>query len=475
MHTRTAMLLCSTIVFLSGCSAFQSDPPTMLVFDASSSMLINDADGLRINAAKAAARNLIESLPEDSELGIVAYGQSVGDSPNEKGLSCEDVSLVRTLQPIDNAAVTYNTIGGITPRGWTPLAKAIEKAANQLPTDSAASIIVLSDGVDTCDGDFAALTNSITHSHPQLRIDAVTFKEDAQHLEAITAATGGISVTAENQQQLTQRLKAFRDEELHKSLNGNGIDGINLGDNIDEIQQNNPDFPDLTCNETTCTVTFKKSDFIFQDGSLQAIEPNDPTTIDGIVIGDSIDKAIEAWGEPMEQRELDDGTTEYLFPVGDENAWKVIASDKKITSITLCRCQPQHAFNAAQETNGIAVGTTLKDLPSGLDAKNATTMGNYYAVNHSNGVLIFAENTDNDPLNTKVSYLLPFNKDGELRFNNRQEADAYFGQPEKYGVNADKEFAVYPTNNPELFYAVQWAPGQEGQQEILPLKSASDY
>lgn len=447
----------------------------MLVFDASSSMLINDADGLRINAAKAAARNLIETMPQKTQLGIVAYGHSVGDSPAEKGLSCQDVALVRKLEPIDNSSVTYNSIGGITPRGWTPLAKAIEEAANQLPSDQASSIIVLSDGVDTCDGDFEALTNTITHTHPNLRIDAVTFKEDAQHLEAITAATGGISVTADNQQQLTQRINAFRDEDLHKSLNGNGLDGINLGDSVEEIQQHKPGFPNVECNESTCTVTFKKSDFVFQDGKLHSIEPSNPTTIDGVVIGDSIEKAIELWGEPAEQKQLPDGTTEYLFPVGDENSWKVTTQDKEIISITLCRCKPSQQASERKSTGDIAAGTALKDLPAGLDIGSATTMGDFYAVKHSNGVLIFAENTDSDPLNTKVAYTLPFNHDGELRLNTRQEADEYFGQPEKYGVKNDKEFAVYPTDDPDLFYAVQWNPGKEGYTEILPLKSAGDY
>ncbi|MDO4685672.1 MAG: VWA domain-containing protein [Corynebacterium sp.] len=465
----------STVLILAGCSYFQPEPPTVLVFDASSSMLINDANGLRINAAKGAARTLIDTLPTKTELGIVAYGQSVGDSPEERGLSCDDVTLVRTLQPIKDPANAYNSIGSITPRGWTPLAKAIEKAVNQLPPDVPSNVIVLSDGVDTCDGDFDALINTVTASHPQVRIDAVTFKEDAQHLEAITAATNGISVTADNQEQLTNRINALRDESLHEALNGSGLNTIYIGDTLDEIQKNNPGFPDLHCDETTCTVTFRKSDYIFENGTLHAIEPSDPTTIDGVVIGDSLDKAKEAWGEPAEQRQLDDGTTEYYFPVGSSNAWKIVVDSDEIISITLCRYEHDGSFHAQETLNDISVGTTLQDLPAGLNTDNIATMGHFYGLKHSNGVYILAENTDNNPLKTKVTHVLPFNKDGELKFNNRQEADDYFGQPEKYGVQEDHEFAIYPTNNPELFYAVHWIPGKEGHTELLPLKSASNY
>ncbi|WJZ01837.1 vWA domain-containing protein [Corynebacterium freiburgense] len=475
MSFRTVFALCSVLFLLPGCSAFKNEPPTVLVFDASSSMLINDANGLRVNAAKAAARTLIDSLPTKTELGIVAYGQSVGDSPAERGLSCEDVSLVRTLQPIKDPANAYNSIGSITPRGWTPLAKAIEKAVSQLPPDIPANVIVLSDGIDTCDGDFEALANAVTHSHPKVRIDAVTFKEDAHHLASITAATGGISVTADNQEQLTRRLHAFRDEALHEALNGNGMNSINLGEHIDQIQQNNPDFPDLRCDESTCTVTFKKSDYIFVDKTLHAIEPNNATTIDGIVIGDSIDKAIGYWGDPVQQKDLGNGTTEYLFPVGSTNSWKVIVEQQEITSITLCRCNPDPKVPAEQQGGDIAIGATLGELPEGLDRDHIVTMGNFYGVKHSSGVFILAENTDTDPLQTKVSHVLPFNRDNDVAFKNRQEADEYFGPPEKYGVKEDKEFAVYSTNNPEMFFAVQWLPGKEGNIDILPLRSAAEY
>ena len=44
--------------------------PTVLVLDGSGSMNTDDAPGPRIDAAKAAAHNLIKALPEDARIGL---------------------------------------------------------------------------------------------------------------------------------------------------------------------------------------------------------------------------------------------------------------------------------------------------------------------------------------------------------------------------------------------------------------------
>ncbi|MFT4188322.1 MAG: VWA domain-containing protein, partial [Aeromicrobium sp.] len=45
--------------------------PTVVVLDASASMLADDAPGVRFEAARAAVTSLVEALPESHELGLV--------------------------------------------------------------------------------------------------------------------------------------------------------------------------------------------------------------------------------------------------------------------------------------------------------------------------------------------------------------------------------------------------------------------
>lgn len=46
-----------------------------LIMDMSGSMLADDAGGTRLDAAKRASTELIDSLPEDALLGMLVYGQ----------------------------------------------------------------------------------------------------------------------------------------------------------------------------------------------------------------------------------------------------------------------------------------------------------------------------------------------------------------------------------------------------------------
>ena len=73
-------------------------PPTMLILDASGSMMARDAGGqTRLDAAKEASKNFSRSVSKDSELGFMVYGTKVGNSPEEREAGCKDVT---TLLPV---------------------------------------------------------------------------------------------------------------------------------------------------------------------------------------------------------------------------------------------------------------------------------------------------------------------------------------------------------------------------------------
>lgn len=137
-------------------SAAQEEPasvqyaPTMLVLDASGSMKAQDpAGGTKIAAAKRALHSVVDVLPRDARLGLLAYGTSTGSSDAERAEGCRDVSVVQQLGPTDKRAMN-TSIDGITPRGYTPIGKALRVAAGHLPQEGPRSIVLVSDGKDTC-------------------------------------------------------------------------------------------------------------------------------------------------------------------------------------------------------------------------------------------------------------------------------------------------------------------------------------
>lgn len=497
-------LLC-VCVFVSGCtsqsfglsdssSATTLTTPTMLVLDASSSMLSNDADGLRIDAAKTAARGLIERTPDGTPLGVVAYGHNIGDSDAEKAKSCNDVEVIRPLAPLSDPLAAVGPINQLQANGWTPLAKAIQTAVSSLPTEAETRVVVLSDGQDTCDGDILSLALDVARSHPQLRVDAVTFKDDASHLKELTNATGGVSVSADNKEQLESRLLAFGDADLRQSLNGNGAAGIYLGEMLFDIQSRIPDFPTEQCEQELCYYSYRGNKYSFARLELQGISLVEGETIDGLALGDDIGVAEKILGVPLETPNTDD-LGRYIFASGTANAWAIETDGNKITSITLCKRQavtdkvPSAAtdsqahstggtFQLVKEYKGIKVGANMMQLPGKLGVTDGLMrVGKYYAAGHSSGAWLFGEATNGNSNDIRVKYILPNVTDsqyGAIAFTNQAKADAYFGKPANSGTQYNMDFAFYPTNDPQLYFLVQWLPGNNWV-EVTPVSTAKDF
>ncbi|MCB0928216.1 MAG: VWA domain-containing protein [Mycobacterium sp.] len=198
--------------------------PTVLILDASGSMTEADAPGPRIDAAKTAAHGLLKALPDDSTLGLLAYGTAMGSA-----------------------------IDAISPSGYTPISRALQTGADALP-DGATAIVLVSDGEDTCDTPPCDTATNLKKTHPGLTISTVGFKVDgtaADQLRCIAETTGGVFVQAANADQLAARLLATQNiDQANQSLSATGIFGINLGTNITDIRTTHPDFPDATTTGT---------------------------------------------------------------------------------------------------------------------------------------------------------------------------------------------------------------------------------
>ena len=69
--------------------------PTMVILDASGSMLTQDVDGkTRMAAAKEALTGFLNDVPDNAPLGLMTYGTKTGSSDAEKAAGCKDVTLL---------------------------------------------------------------------------------------------------------------------------------------------------------------------------------------------------------------------------------------------------------------------------------------------------------------------------------------------------------------------------------------------
>jgi Ca-activated chloride channel family protein len=132
------------------------------VFDASNSMNSDWQSDKRITIAR---RLLTEAVAEvndkpNVQLGLRVYGHQVPIAPGKQ--DCDDTKLEVSFRP-NNGALIKSTLNKITPQGTTPIARSLEKAANDFPPcDNCRNIIILiTDGIEACDGDPCAVSRAL--------------------------------------------------------------------------------------------------------------------------------------------------------------------------------------------------------------------------------------------------------------------------------------------------------------------------
>lgn len=180
-----------------------------LILDASGSMnaALAGTGKTRLAVAKEVMAALIPQVPAEVNGALWIYGHRYPQEPKEK--SCQDIERVFALGPADAAAYTQK-INAVTAIGYTPIADSIEQAARDLPTGDLNSIILVSDGEETCGGDPCALAEALKASEAAVTIHVVgyTVEEVArQQLECIASVSGGTYHDAEDAAGLLQALE----------------------------------------------------------------------------------------------------------------------------------------------------------------------------------------------------------------------------------------------------------------------------
>ena len=120
----------------------------ILVVDASKSMKADDGSGQpKMAAAKAALNTLVDELPDDAKVGLRIYGSEV--SGTGKAAGCADTKLVSPVAPLDRPGLK-SAIDAITPKGFTPIGRSLQSAAQDLGTAKQKTVVLVSDGGDNC-------------------------------------------------------------------------------------------------------------------------------------------------------------------------------------------------------------------------------------------------------------------------------------------------------------------------------------
>ncbi|MES9826384.1 MAG: VWA domain-containing protein [Candidatus Thiodiazotropha endolucinida] len=162
-----------------GASGFGSNDAVEIILDASGSMLKKQDGRRRIEIAREVLLGLTgEVIPEGTPFALRVFGHREADA-------CR-TDLEEPLAPLDVTRVDAK-IEGLQAMNLakTPIARSLELVAQDLATVSGERVVVLiTDGEETCDGDPAAVIETLQASGFDVRVNIVGFAIDDEDLKS---------------------------------------------------------------------------------------------------------------------------------------------------------------------------------------------------------------------------------------------------------------------------------------------------
>lgn len=173
----------------------------IIVLDSSGSMW-GQIDGTsKRDIARTALNDLLNTLPADAKTGLIAYGH------RRKG-DCADIELLAMPGPKSQIA---SKVDAIRPMGKTPLTAAVRQAAEQLKiTENAATVIAITDGIETCDADPCAAGAELEQLGIDFTAHVVGFglsDAEGRQVACLAEETGGLYLQASDAGSLSEALE----------------------------------------------------------------------------------------------------------------------------------------------------------------------------------------------------------------------------------------------------------------------------
>lgn len=206
----------------------------IIVFDASGSMAGQIEGRPKIDVAKEVVSGIVAGVAPQVELGLIAYGH------RRKG-DCDDIELL-VPPAAGSSQQVLSAIAGLSPVGKTPLTASVMQAANFLKyTESKASVILVSDGEETCGLDPCLAAMELEAAGLDFTCHVVGFDlrpGETAGLECLAKKTGGLYLSANSAATLMNALQEAIKQVMEPSTilvaepklasGGAIIDGVNF-------------------------------------------------------------------------------------------------------------------------------------------------------------------------------------------------------------------------------------------------------
>jgi hypothetical protein len=185
------------------------------ILDASGSMSETLPDGtLKIDAAQQVLTEHMRSFRPETNIGLRVYGHRLPYQQTDE--SCRDIELIAPPEKGQMERIV-SWLQDFTVQGMTPLAASLELAKEDFVYDASHinSIVMLSDGIETCGGDPCQLVEDLKAEGINFTIHVIGLDVDdptRQQLTCIAEAGDGTYHDARSQQELDAALGAVQED-----------------------------------------------------------------------------------------------------------------------------------------------------------------------------------------------------------------------------------------------------------------------
>jgi Ca-activated chloride channel family protein len=196
----------------------------LLIMDASGSMNeVDDRNTPLLDGAKAALTRVVRELPDQAVTGLRVYGHR---TPNtDRAAGCRDTELVVPVAPLNRPRM-LEAITSYRASGYTPIGLSLQQAATDLPPEGPRTIVLVSDGEDTCaPPDPCQVARDLSASGVAVRIQTVGFylkdnRQAEEQLRCIAETTGGEFRRADSADALAEELSEISTRAVREFTSG---------------------------------------------------------------------------------------------------------------------------------------------------------------------------------------------------------------------------------------------------------------
>jgi hypothetical protein len=161
------------------------EPEVVVIVDGSGSMGEPFAGApSRMAMAKDAIETVVSGLPSPVDVALIDFG------------NCDQVRLDKFYSQPERPSL-IREVRSLRPDRGTPLARSIERAGNIVSADVESTIVVVSDGEDTCGRDPCAAARAVKAKRPNITINVIDVSGEGGRsvVQCIASATGGKVLT----------------------------------------------------------------------------------------------------------------------------------------------------------------------------------------------------------------------------------------------------------------------------------------